>query len=196
MDLSSFICALRRFFSIRGPPSLLRCDRGTNFVGAKSELDEALKEMDPDKALAKYVVEQNCEWVFNPPHAFHFGGVWERQIATMFSDLGPCQLTHELFVTLMVEESGIVNPCLISTLPSDADQPQPLIPNMLLTMKTRPLVSPPGTLPLMTYIPADIGGERSIWQISSGADGRTNIYKTNRGLSVELWTQWKVVMTV
>ena len=68
MDSYSFICALRRFFSIRGPPSLLRCDRRTHFVGAKSELDEALKEMD-HKALAKYIVEQNCEWVFNPPHA-------------------------------------------------------------------------------------------------------------------------------
>ncbi|CAB3983014.1 PREDICTED: uncharacterized protein LOC107357656 [Paramuricea clavata] len=150
MDSSSFICALRRFFSIRGPPSLLRCDRGTNFVGAKSELDEALKEMD-HKAIAKYVVEQNCEWVFNPPHASHFGGVWERQISTirqvlngMFSDLGPCQLTHELLVTLMAEVSGIVNSRPISTIPSDADQPQPLTPNMLLTMKTKPLVSPPG----------------------------------------------------
>lgn len=64
MDSSSFICALRRFFSIRGPPSLLRCDRGTNFVGAKSELDEALKEMDHE-AITKYVVEQNLLAVFS-----------------------------------------------------------------------------------------------------------------------------------
>jgi hypothetical protein len=82
MDSSSFICALRRLFSIRGPTSLLRCDRGTNFVGAKSELDEALKEND-HKAIAKYVVEQNYELVFNPSHASHFGGIWERQIATI-----------------------------------------------------------------------------------------------------------------
>ena len=39
MEASSFICALRRFFSIRGPPSLLRCDRGTNFIRGKSELE-------------------------------------------------------------------------------------------------------------------------------------------------------------
>ena len=36
MDTSSFICALRRFFSIRGPDLRLRCDRGGNFVGAKT----------------------------------------------------------------------------------------------------------------------------------------------------------------
>ena len=33
MDASSFLCALWRFFAIRGPALRLRCDRGTNFVG-------------------------------------------------------------------------------------------------------------------------------------------------------------------
>ena len=150
MDTSSFISALRCFFAIRGPPSVLRCDRGTNFVGGKSELDEAMKEMD-HRELEKYISEQKCEWIFNPPHASHFGGVWERQIATirrvlngMLSDLGPAQLTHELLITLMAEVVGIVNSRPIGTLPSDVDQPQPLSPNMLLTMKTRPLSSAPG----------------------------------------------------
>ena len=74
MDTSAFICALRRFFSIRRLASLLRCDRGTNFVGAKSELDQALSELDKDM-VERFVVKQGCEWLFNPPHASHFGGV-------------------------------------------------------------------------------------------------------------------------
>ena len=82
MDTSSFICALRCFFALRGPASLLRCDPGTNFVGGKSELKNAMKEMDQCK-LEKYVRAQGCEWHFNPPHASHFGGVWERQIGTI-----------------------------------------------------------------------------------------------------------------
>ena len=49
MDTSSFICALRCFFALRGPASLLRCDQGTNFVGGKSELDNAMREMDQCK---------------------------------------------------------------------------------------------------------------------------------------------------
>jgi hypothetical protein len=81
METSSFICALRRFFTLHGPSFLLRCDRGTNFIGGKSELDQALSAMN-QKAITKYVTEQNCEWIFNPPHASHFGGVWERQIGT------------------------------------------------------------------------------------------------------------------
>ena len=38
-DLSSdsFILALRRFVLIRGPVSSIRCDQGTNFIGASNE---------------------------------------------------------------------------------------------------------------------------------------------------------------
>ena len=36
MDSSAFICALRRFFALRGHAKLLRCDRGTNSVGRSS----------------------------------------------------------------------------------------------------------------------------------------------------------------
>lgn len=49
MDASSFICALRRFLALRGPVSILRCDRGTNFIGAKLESGNALREMDQCK---------------------------------------------------------------------------------------------------------------------------------------------------
>ena len=82
MDTSSFICALRRFFALRGPASLLRCDRGTNFIGGKSELEDALKEMDQCK-VEIYVKDQGCEWIFNPHCASHFGGAWEHQIGTI-----------------------------------------------------------------------------------------------------------------
>ena len=115
MDASAFICALRRFFALRGHATLLRCDRGTNFIGTKTELEEALRNVDKDQ-VEKYVTEQGCSWEFNPPHASHFGGVWERQINTirrvldaMFVELGATQLTHELLVTLMAEVVAIVN---------------------------------------------------------------------------------------
>jgi hypothetical protein len=43
LTTDSFINALRRFISIRGQIRILRCDQGTNFVGAKNEFSEALK---------------------------------------------------------------------------------------------------------------------------------------------------------
>ena len=161
MDASAFICVLRRFFALRGHATLLRCDRGTNFICAKTELKEALRNVDKDQ-VEKYVTEQGCSWEFNPPHASHFGGVWERQINTirrvldaMFVELGATQLTHELLVTLMAEVVAIVNARPISVIPTELDDPQPLSPAMLLTMKSRPAGPPPGD-----FLPADVYARR------------------------------------
>ena len=60
MDASSFICALRGFFAIRGPVAKIRCDQGTNFVGGKSQLEDALLEMDQTR-IQKFTAEQGCE---------------------------------------------------------------------------------------------------------------------------------------
>ena len=138
------------FFTIRGPASLLRCDWGTNFIGAKAELDNALAELDQHK-VERYVHKEGCEWLFNPPHVSHFGGAWEWQIGTircvldaMFAKLRSAQLTHKLLVTLMAEVTAIVNPRPIALVPTDVEEPQPLSPSMLLTMKARPAGTPPG----------------------------------------------------
>ena len=155
MDASAFICALRRFFAQRGQAALLRCDQGTNFVGGKSELEDAFKEMDFAK-LQRFVTEQGCKCKLNPPHASHFGGAWEGQIRTIRRVLdvilGKAQLTHELLSTLMAEVTGIVNARPLTAIPADVDNPQPLSPAMLTTMKTRPLGPPPGNfLPTALY---------------------------------------------
>ncbi|CAB4009017.1 PREDICTED: uncharacterized protein LOC107357656 [Paramuricea clavata] len=178
VDANSFICALRRFFAIRGPPVLLRCDRGTNFVGGRSELNDALNSMDRG-AINRCVTDQNCEWLFNPPHASHFGGAWERQIGTirrvlegMFSSLGSHQLTHELLVTLMAEVTGIVNSRPIAMISADPEQPQPLSPNSLLTMKTRPLLPPPGV-----FLPQDLYSRR--------------YWRRAQYLADQFWCRWK-----
>ena len=171
MDASSFICALRRFFALRGPVSILRCDRGTNFIGGKSELGDALTEMD-QRQVKGFVNNHGCEWIFIPPHTSHFGGAWERQIGTirrvleaMFAELGSHQLTHELLVTLMAEVTAIVNARPISAIPTDADEPQPLSPSMLLTMKTRPLGPPPGN-----FVPPDVYARRCWRRVQYLAD--------------------------
>ena len=54
MDCSAFICALRRFFALRGHAKLLRCDRGTNFIGAITELDAAASELE-EKKVEKFI---------------------------------------------------------------------------------------------------------------------------------------------
>lgn len=178
MDASSFICALRRFSAIRGPVSKIRCDRGTNFVGGKSELEQSLTEADHQK-IQRYSSEHGCEWVFNPPHASHFGGVWERQIRTirsvldsMLTQIGSPQLTHELLATLMAEVAAIVNSRPLTTVPSDTEEAQPLSPSMLLTAKERPLNPPPGD-----FVPEDLYARRR--------------WRRTQYLADQFWTRWR-----
>ena len=114
MDTSSFINAVRQFFAIRGPAAQLRSDNRTNFVGAYNELNATSKEMD-NNVVDTYLRKQRCEWIFNPPHGSHIGGVWERMIGidrkilnSMLADLGSRRLTHEVLSTLMTEVMAIV----------------------------------------------------------------------------------------
>ncbi|KAK3736788.1 hypothetical protein QZH41_011735, partial [Actinostola sp. cb2023] len=134
--------------------------------------------MDQSK-VQRFISEHGCEWKFNPPHASHFGGVWERQIGTirkvldaMFAELGRSRLTHELLVTLMAEVAAIVNARPIAALPSDVDDPLPLSPAMLLTMKTRPLGPPPGE-----FIPSDLYARRRWRRVQYLAD--------------QFWKRWR-----
>ncbi|XP_071950843.1 uncharacterized protein [Antedon mediterranea] len=113
MDSSSFINALRRFFAIRGPAKQIRSDCGTNFVGACSKLGHELHDKNTVK---RFLLDHGCEWIFNPPHASHMGGAWERMIGIarrildgVMRDVKPSQITHEVFVTLMAEVAATIN---------------------------------------------------------------------------------------
>ena len=153
MDTHSFINALRRFICRRGPIRQLRSDQGTNFVGAKGELREALKELDHDMIRSE-LLRENCDWfVFkmNVPSASHFGGVWERQIRTVRSVMSAllekngAQLDDEALRTFPCEVEAIINsrPLTVDNL-NDPDSLNPLTPNHLLTMKSKVILPPPG----------------------------------------------------
>ena len=116
LDTDSFINALRRFISRRGPICQLRSDQGTNFVGARKELAQALSEMDQDRIRAK-LLEEHCNWFsfkMNVPAASHMGGVWERQIRTVRSVLSSLlnnngrQLDNETIKTLCWKQKRLL----------------------------------------------------------------------------------------
>ena len=67
--------------------------------------------------VKSFLVSQNChiEFLFNPPSASHFGGVFERQISTirkvlsgLLLEQSSC-LTEECLITLLHEVSAIIN---------------------------------------------------------------------------------------
>ncbi|XP_063052707.1 uncharacterized protein LOC134447256 [Engraulis encrasicolus] len=151
-DLSTdcLINALRCFISLRGAVSQLYCDQGTNFVGAKNELKEALKQCDP-KTLEAFLADKQCNFVFNAPSASHAGGVWERQIRTvrnvLHATVDQCsgRLDDSSLRTLFYEAMAIVNsrPLSIDGI-NDPHSLEPLTPNHLVLMKSKVALPPPG----------------------------------------------------
>ena len=153
LSTDSFLNAYRRFIGRRGPVQQLRSDQGTNFVGAKNELESALLEMNHD-AIQRELLKDGCDWInwkMNVPQASHMGGVWERLIRTTRSVLSAMlqnhgkQLDDESLRTLMVETEAIINGRPLTTIDlTGPDALDVLTPNRLLTMKSSVVMAPPG----------------------------------------------------
>ncbi|XP_057699014.1 uncharacterized protein LOC130920115 [Corythoichthys intestinalis] len=150
MDTSSFINALRRFFAIRGGAKLLRSDCGTNFVSACKELQIDKLGCHNDK-IGTFLKDSACKWQFNPPHASHMAGSWERMIGVTRKILNAMllehpygKLTHEVLVTLLAEVTAIVNARPLTAVSTDPENPVILTPAMLLTQKVGTPPIPPG----------------------------------------------------
>lgn len=139
-DLStdSLLQAIRRLVALRGPIKSIRCDRGTNLMGACNELQKREKS---SSLQAQARDKCGIDFVFNTPQASHMGGVWERLIRTVRSILTPMlsqhstRLTHEDLQTLFCECANIVNSRPISAESLSDHQVRPLTPNDLLHLR-------------------------------------------------------------
>lgn len=181
LETDSFINALRQFLNRRGPVRTIRCDQGTNFIGAQKELQKALSSMNQSR-IYQFLSERNCDWIefkFNVPSASHMGGGRERQIRTarnvlsVLLDQCGSQLNDESLQTFMTVVEAVVNsrPLTVENLTSP-DAMEPLTPNHLLTAKSRVVLPPPG-----------------VFQ-------RADLYLRKRWrrvqhLANEFWTRWK-----
>ena len=148
MTTDALINGLRCFIAIRGAVRHIRCDQGYNFIGAKNELASALKELQTDR-IGSYLLEHQCDFLFNSPCSSHAGGVWERQIRTVRSVLNstlalcPGRLDDSSLRTLFYEAMAIINSRPLSAV-SDNKVDEPLTPNHLITMKSAIPLPPPG----------------------------------------------------
>ncbi len=146
LSTDAFINALRTFIAIRGCVRQIRSDQGTNFVGARREFAEALKEINPE-----YLKEFGCEFIMNTPSASHTGGIWKRQIQTIRSvltsilDQSVQKLDSDSLRNFFYEVMAIINSRLLTTEHlNDPSGAQPLMPNHILTLKSSVILPPPG----------------------------------------------------
>jgi hypothetical protein len=140
MDTNSFLNALYRFMARRGQPEVIRCDMGTNFVGAKNELRKCQEEWDQNK-ISHEMNWRNIEWKFNSPDAPHMGGVWESMVKSVKSVLmslmdNPRQtIDDEGLNTLFSQCEAIVNSRPITFISNEPNDPCALTPNHLLLLR-------------------------------------------------------------
>ncbi len=135
MTTDSFINALRAFIAIRGNVCQLRCDLGSNFVGARREFGELMKGMDQERVKAL-----GCEFLMNPPAASHM-----RSVLSAVLDQSAQRLDSTSLRTFLYEVMALVNSRPLTTEHlNDPSGPEPLTPNQIITMKSTIILPPPG----------------------------------------------------
>ena len=176
MDTTTFRNALTRFFAIRGHCRLIRSDCGSNFLGARNQMSEL-----NIASISKELEDRSIRWEMNPPHASHFGGAWERKIGSIrrilegsIALMGPRRLSFDEFSTVLAEASQILNNTPLWGISADPNDPTPLTPAMLLTLRDQP--NPP---PLETF------SERDLITYDSRR------YRRVQYLSDQFWIRWR-----
>ena len=177
MDTSSFRNALQRFIAIRGTPRRLRSDQGTNFVSSRTQMEQE-KVSVPE--VQDFLAKQNIEWILNPPYASNFGGHYERKIGSIRRVFEGClaasgikTLSYDELSTMMQISCSIVNNTPLASVSEDPNDPMPLTPAALLTLRESSSPS------LEDFQPADL--------LAYGAKR----WRRVQYLAQQFWVRWR-----
>lgn len=166
-DLTSegFLAAFKRFVARRGHCAEVYSDNGTNFVGAARELKVLFvgERASVVSEVAENLAANGTTWHFIPPHAPHFGGLWEAGVKSAKHHLrrvvGNNTLTFEELSTVLAQIEACLNSRPISQISSNAADPIPLTPGHFLVGE------PPVLVPDHNYEEANVGLLKR-WQIT------------------------------
>ncbi|XP_031773721.1 uncharacterized protein LOC116414759 [Apis florea] len=120
----AFLNCLSRFLAHRGRCREICSDNGTNFMGAYNELRRIRKFLQWNgKSIGYHAIAESVEWRFMPPHAPHFGGLWETAIRSakrhLLRTIGETRLTYEEFNTMLARVEACMNSKPLHPLSSD-----------------------------------------------------------------------------
>ncbi|XP_037040000.1 uncharacterized protein LOC119077000 [Bradysia coprophila] len=132
LNTDSCILGIRNFTNLRGTPRKFHSDNGTHFKGADNELQKEFQKLDKDKLQSSFT-KTYTSWDYNPPAAPHFGGSWERLVASVKNNLELVMFTRtpkeELLRSYLWEVVNIVNSRPLTYVPIDNRDDEVLTPN-------------------------------------------------------------------
>ncbi|XP_011859408.1 PREDICTED: uncharacterized protein LOC105556905 [Vollenhovia emeryi] len=150
-------------------------DNGTTFAGADKELRVAYKAALSNADFQNRTASDGIRWRFIPPHAPHFGGLWESGVRSVKHHLrrvlGSHTLTFEEFTTLLSRIEACLNSRPIGPLTDTLDDFEPLTPGHFLIGSA--ITTPP---------------EPSLLHIN---DSRLSRWQTLRQLTERFWQLWQ-----
>ena len=140
----SFLQVLRRFASVRGWPSTIFSDKGSNLVGASNLLKKVVQDLDWSK-INSYNVDKGTKWIFSPADAKWYNGVAEALVKSVKRALSAAlgdsdnhmKLRFSEILTVMFESAQLVNQRPIGRHPSNPDE-RYLCPNDLILGRSSP----------------------------------------------------------
>lgn len=152
-----FLASLDRFIWRRGLPNAIYSDNGTNFQGAARHLSETFQFLsNAQNQISAHLLKCEISWVFNPPSAPNFGGLWEVGVKSVKKHLKHVLSDHsfnfEEFSTILIQIEAILNSrplCAVGVDPNEGVNI--LTPGHFLT--GAPLLARPENDISNTYIP-------------------------------------------
>ena len=147
------INAISRFCDLRGVPTTIVSDNGTSFHKADKTLIEWYNTVDW-KLIEKKTgfgfrpQAKGINWVFNPPYAPHFGGVFEIMVKAAKRALGYClkknDFTIDEFQTTCYKIAMLINNRPIQyKIDARTSEPKVITPNDFLLPQPSHVVFPP-----------------------------------------------------
>ncbi|XP_055633678.1 uncharacterized protein LOC129774015 [Toxorhynchites rutilus septentrionalis] len=143
-DLSTeaFLAAMDRFVNRRGLVKRILSDHATNFTGASKELHhlyQLLKDETTQAKIVEFLLSKEIEWLFIPPRATNFGGLWEAGVKSVKTHLKrvlqSAILTFEEFYTVLTHIEAVLNSRPLYALSEDPNDPLPITPAHLMLLR-------------------------------------------------------------
>lgn len=142
LTTEAFIAAFRRMAARRGLPTDIYMDNGLYFVGASNELPKLLlkSQSDCSQEIIEALRKDGTQFHFIPPHAPHFGGLWEAGVKStkyhMKRIIGDTRLRYEQFTTLITQIEAVLNSRPLCPVTSDPSETQVITPAHFLIGKS------------------------------------------------------------